>query len=165
MSKSKTTEASETQSTEPTSETGEPIHFEIDSGVRALTEHRAATSTESLDKFVYAAVESYLTAALRGDEPWTEDPKLVDRDLSVDMDPALEQLIAGRIDAADTNSIETFILETLCEELEFDNEDQTFSLHGLESLTSLITAVTENDNCPYDSQDQVIQAALEAKLL
>lgn len=165
MSQSKTTEESEPEPIEQTSETGEPIHFEIDSGVRALTEHQAATSAKSLDAFVYEAVESYLTAALRGDEPWSEDTQLVARALTVDMDPALEQLIAGHIDAADASSIETFLLETLCEELEFDDEDRILTVHGIESLTSLTTAVTENDNCPYDSRDKVVQAALEAKLL
>lgn len=149
---------------EPTTETVD-FTFEIDPAIRALTNQRAAAESTSVDSVVYDAVEKYLAEVVRGREPWTDRKGLIDRQFDVEADAAFERLLAAGAESAGAPDVESFVLQTVCSSLEFDQTDRTLSVGEVAPLVGLMDATVENDDCPYGTRDELVQAALEVEVL
>ncbi|WP_265112043.1 MBL fold metallo-hydrolase [Halosolutus halophilus] len=160
MSETTTEEATGTVTDEPVTET-----VRIDPAIRTLAEHRASSEGESTESFVESAVRTYLAEALRGNEPWSETAGVTERELTIDADPALEKLIATTAANDDTSDAESFVVRTLCDAIGLDVDDRELPVRALEEMDELIVATTENENCPHETTDEVVQAALERRVL
>jgi len=145
--------------------TDETVTVQIDPVIRTLTEHQASNEGESTEAFVESAIRTYLAEALRGNEPWSETTRVTERKLTIDADPALEQLIATTAANNDESDAESFVVRTLCDAIGLDIDDRELPIGSLEEMDELIVATTENDSCPHEAKDEVVQAALERRVL
>lgn len=143
----------------------ETVVVRIDPAIRALAERHAGSGNESIETFVASAVKTYLEEALRGHEPWTHTAGITERTLTIDADPALEQLIATAAATDEMADADSVARRTLYEAIGFDSDDRELAIDGLEELTELIVATTENETCPHETKAEVVQAALERRLL
>ncbi|MGM0718602.1 MAG: MBL fold metallo-hydrolase, partial [Halobacteriota archaeon] len=139
--------------------------FEIDPAIRALTEQRATTESGSVDGTVYDTVERYLAEIVGGREPWTGSEGLIERQFDVEADAAFEQLLAAGAESTGAQDIESFVLQRVCSSLEFDQTDRTISVESVEPLAELMDAAVKNEDCPHDTRDELVQAALETEVL
>ncbi|AGB34028.1 metallo-beta-lactamase superfamily domain-containing protein [Natrinema pellirubrum DSM 15624] len=137
----------------------------IDPAIRTLAERRASTEGESTAAFVESAVKTYLTEVLRGNQPWSEWEGIIERKLTIDADPALEKLIATTAANDDASDAESFVVQTLCDAIGLDVDDRELPVSTLEEMDELIVATTENENCPHETKDEVVQAALVRQVL
>ncbi|ELY83748.1 metallo-beta-lactamase superfamily domain-containing protein [Natrinema pallidum DSM 3751] len=145
--------------------TDETVTVQIDPVIRTLTEYQASNEGESTEAFVKSAIRTYLAEALRGNEPWSETTRVTERKLTIDADPALEQLIATTAANNDESDAKSFVVRTLCDAIGLDIDDRELPIGALEEMDELIVATTENDSCPHEAKDEVVQAALERRVL
>ncbi|MCU4744686.1 hypothetical protein [Natronoglomus mannanivorans] len=138
---------------------------QIDPAIRALAEQQASDENESTVSFVESTVKTYLADTLRGQEPWIETSGVTDRQLTIDADPALEQLIAATATVNGEEDADSFVVKTLCEAIGLDVDERELPIGGLEEMNELVVATTENEACPHETRDEVVQAALERRLL
>ncbi|WP_317175789.1 MBL fold metallo-hydrolase [Halomontanus rarus] len=138
---------------------------QIDPAIRALAEQQASDEEESTVSFVESTVKTYLADTLRGQEPWIETSGVTDRQLTIDADPALEQLIAATATVNGEEDADSFVVKTLCEAIGLDVDERELPIGGLEEMNELVVATTENEACPHETRNEVVQAALERRLL
>jgi len=137
----------------------------IDPAVKALVERSANERAESVETFVASAVGAYLADALRGRQPWTDAEGIVTRKLTVDADPALERLVAAEVENAGAADVDAFVARVLSEAIGLDEDARELPSGCLDGWTDLVGAVTENPDCPHETRDEVVQAALERRVL
>jgi len=157
-------DAQESVSPKPDSDT-ETV--DVDPVVRALAVRRVKADGSTMTRFVEEAVESYLSATLRGDTPWNDatvetEPSSA---LHVDAEPALDSLLSALSEDAGADDVSSFLLETVCNVHEVDLDDRTVPVPNEDSMTTLVEALVENNNCPHETRADVVQAALQLTLL
>lgn len=139
--------------------------MDIDPVVRALAEHRADETETPLNAILTGAIETFLSGVLRGDEPQAESaPTMDDPPLTVNLDPAFDQLIEQTM-PADSKDVTAFVTKTVCEAIGVDRDDRSVTIHSVDTLAPLIDAVVANEDYAVDTRDMVVQAALEQQLL
>ena len=143
------------------------LEIDIDPVIRALAQKQVRNADSTMSAFVADAVESYLAATLRGDEPWTDTGAKTssERALHIDADPALERLLARTADQHEETDVSGFVLDTLCDALGIDLSERTIAVRELDSTNTLVTAVTENDDCPHDTRADVLRDSLRRAVL
>lgn len=150
-----------TEEPEPSSETAT---VEIDAAVYTLAQRQAEDNETSLSAFTRQAVDAYLTAMLRNDEPWTDAPA-ADQSIELETGPALGELLSIAAAERDAASVEAFAIAQLRDAVGLDSETQGLEVQNWESVSAYLDAVVENDSAPHDSRSEVVQAALEQTVL
>jgi len=153
--------APSTEEPEPSSETAT---VEIDAAVYTLAQRQAEDDGLSLSAFTRQAVDAYLTAMLRNEEPWTDAPA-ADQSIELETGPALGELLSIAAAERDADSVESFAIAQLRDAVGLDSETQGLEVQNWGSVSAYLDAVVENDSAPHDSRSEVVQAALERTVL
>jgi putative mRNA 3-end processing factor len=163
-----------TQSTPDQADTAHPteeqdrlsdtITIEIDAAVRLLAQRQAKADDTSLAAYARQAIDAYLTAMLRSEEPWEGAPS-DDQPFVLEIDPALEELLSIAASEHNADSVDAFALSQLRDAVGLDSETQSIEVLDRGSVSEYLDATVENDSAPHESRSGVVQTALERAIL
>lgn len=133
----------------------------VDPAIRALAQQRAEATDMTLAAFVSDAVDAYIAAILRGNEPWN-DVEQVEDTLSLETGPVLGQLLSNA--AADHDSVEAFAREHLRRAAGVDDSEKAVPVRDTGSMAELLDAIVANEALPAESRGGIVADALRREL-
>jgi predicted HicB family RNase H-like nuclease len=138
--------------------------IEIDAAVHKLAQRHADADDVSLSAFTRQALDAYLSALLRGEEPWSDAPS-ADHSVDLETGPALGELLSIAATEQDVDDVESFVLAHLRDVVGLESETESLELPEQGSVLDYLDAVVENEATPHDTRRTVVQAALERRVL
>ncbi|MFB6221307.1 MAG: hypothetical protein ABEH90_07690, partial [Halolamina sp.] len=137
------------------------LEVELDPFVRAYAGRRATElGEESLDEYIVGSVKGYLAGLLGGD---VASPGTLEREVEVNADPIFGGLLDSIAD--EDESAADVIIEAIGETYDVPVEEGSLVVAGLRDHEALLNGVVANTSNDLDDVSEVVQAAVETRLI
>ena len=136
------------------------LEIEMDRFVRAFAARRAdKIGEDSLDAYIVGSVKGYLAGLLGGD---VESPGTLKREVEVEAD----DIFGGLLDivAEDGQDQGDVVIAAVAEAYDVPEEDE-LTVAGLRDHEALLNGVVANNSNSLDDVSEVVQAAVETRLI
>jgi hypothetical protein len=137
------------------------LEVEIDPFVRAYAARRSAEmGEESLDEYIVGSVKGYLAGLLGGD---VASPGTLEREVETNADP----IFGGLLDtiAGENESAADVVIEAVAESYDVPLEEDSLVVAGLRDHEALLNGVVANNSNDLGDVSEVVQAAVETRLI